>query len=184
MFRKLIVSTAIATVLSGTVAVMTTGRIADGLAQEPGTLTEATYDHMSIHVADFDGALTWYQDILGFELEVAWQVAALDGKRLAYLIKNGTRIELVAADPGAAGFPPPATFAEHFARTGFGHLCFLVDDVDVALAELEARGVATFVRGETYALDGTPYERRVGFVQDPEGNVIEFAEPLRRRSTE
>ena len=50
------------------------------------------------------------------------------------------------------------------------------------LAELAANGVPTFVAGETYALDGTIYERRVGFIQDPEGNVIEYAEPLQIRS--
>ena len=177
MFRK-------ASLLSAVTAATLTAAVvlplaADTSEEQNSHIAAATYDHMSISVADFDGALAWYRDKLGFEIEVAWRVAALDGKRLAYLVKNGTRIELVAADAGSAGLPPAATFAEHFGRTGFGHLCFVVDDVDAALAELEENGVPTFVRAETYALDGTPFERRVGFVQDPEGNVIEFAEPLR-----
>lgn len=159
---------------------------ADMAASVPAPATAETavmtFDHMSINVADFDGAMAWYQDILGFEVDVSWRVEALDGKRLAYLSLGDAVIELVAADAGGAGLPPAQTFQDHFARTGYGHLCFSVDDVDAMLESLEAKGAPVFVMAETYALDGTPYERRVGFIQDPEGNVIEFAEPLRRRA--
>ncbi|MEO1657312.1 MAG: VOC family protein [Pseudomonadota bacterium] len=149
---------------------------------ETTSIEALTFDHMSINVADFDAAMDWYQEKLGFTVDVAWRVEALDGKRLAYLSLGDTVIELVAADEGGMGLAAPESFSEHFGRTGFGHLCFETDDVDGILADLEARGVPTFVRGETYALDGTPYERRVGFIQDLEGNVIEFAEPLRQRA--
>ncbi|MEM9062204.1 MAG: VOC family protein [Pseudomonadota bacterium] len=139
------------------------------------------YDHMSINAGDFDAMLVWYTDVLGLELETAWEVPALDGKRLAYFALNGARVvEIVAADATGTGLRPDATFAQHFGRTGFGHLCFATDDVDATLQRLEARGARIFVAGETYPLDGTDFERRVGFIQDPEGNVIEFGEPLRR----
>ena len=154
-------------------------------ASAPGAATDKTvmaFDHMSINVADFDGAMAWYQDKLGFDVDVSWRVEALDGKRLAYLSYGDAVIELVAADEKGAGLPPAKTFQDHFGRTGYGHLCFSVDDVDGMLTMLEAKGVPVFVSAQTYALDGTPYERRVGFVQDPEGNVIEFAEPLRLRA--
>jgi catechol 2,3-dioxygenase-like lactoylglutathione lyase family enzyme len=154
-------------------------------AAGPAAPTETAaviYDHVSINVADFEKALAWYQTALGFEVETSWRVAALDGKRLAYLTLGAVRIELVEADAGAVMTPVAGSFPEHFARTGYGHLCLSVVDVDAALTELAEKGAPTFVRAETYALDGTPYERRVGFIQDPEGNVIEFAEPLRQRS--
>ncbi|MEL6218428.1 MAG: VOC family protein [Pseudomonadota bacterium] len=137
------------------------------------------FDHISLNVRDFDGMTLWYREVLGFEVEVAWSVAALDGKRLAYLRLADTVLELVEADADGAGLPAPATFREHFARTGYGHLCFAVESVDRVLDALEAAGVPSFVEAATYALDGTVYTRRVGFVQDPEGNVLEFAEPLR-----
>jgi hypothetical protein len=41
--------------------------------------------------------------------------------------------------------------------------------------------VPAFVKAETYPLDGTDFMRRVAFVKDPEGNVVEFGEPLRTR---
>ena len=152
--------------------------------EPPAALETAqiAFDHMSINVADFDAAMGWYQEKLGFVADVSWSVEALDGKRLAYLSLGDTVIELVEADTGGLGLPAAASFQEHFGRTGYGHLCFSVADVDAMLSHLEASGVPTFVSAETYALDGTPYERRVGFIQDPEGNVIEFAEPLRQRA--
>jgi len=42
--------------------------------------------------------------------------------------------------------------------------------------------VTAFVTAETYPLDGTEFERRVAFIHDPEGNVVEFGEPLRKTS--
>lgn len=150
----------------------------DPQASNPVGLTGC--DHMSINAGDFDALLGWYIQVMGLELETAWEVPALGGKRLAYLALNGARVvEIVAADPNGAGLRPDATFAEHFGRTGFGHLCFATDSVDATLAKLEALGAKVFVAAETYPLDGTVYERRVGFVQDPEGNVIEFGELLR-----
>ncbi len=141
------------------------------------------FDHMSINVADFDRAVCWYRDVLGLDLDVSWRVGALAGKQLAYLSLNGCRVvEIVAADKGGDRMRPDQTFGDHFGRTGFGHLCFATENVDATMAELERRGVKAFVKAETYPLDGTEINRRVGFVQDPEGNVIEFGEPLRVRT--
>jgi len=146
------------------------------------TLGLTRFDHMSLNVEDFDKSVTWYTDILGLELEVSWKVGALDGKQLAYLSLNGTRVlELVAADANGTGLKTAKTFQQHFGRTGFGHLCFATDNADRTMQALESRGIQAFVEAQTYPLDGTVYERRVAFINDPEGNVIEFGEPLRIR---
>ncbi len=138
-------------------------------------------DHMSINVADFDRSIEWYSDVLGLDVEVSWRVSALNDKRLAYLRLEGVRVvEIVAADPNGTGLRPAETFGQHFGRTGYGHLCFATESVDQTMAALEARGAEVFVQAETYPLGGTEFERRVAFINDPEGNVIEFGEPLRR----
>ncbi|MEM7745889.1 MAG: VOC family protein [Pseudomonadota bacterium] len=151
---------------------------ATAAASQP--LADSRFDHMSLNVRDFDAMMAWYQRALGFTVAVAWRVDALNGKRLAYLDLGTTRLELVEADSDGIGLPEAADFLDHFARTGYGHLCFAVADVDQVMDDLATAGVPTFVRPETYDLDGTPYRRRVGFMKDPEGNVLEFGEPLIR----
>lgn len=173
MLKHLLAATAAIALLVGAAPAQAQTQTSDHTAPQI-----MSFDHMSINVADFDAAIDWYTSRLGFEVDIAWQVEALDGKRLAYLSLGDTVIELVAADDGGIGLPPASSFADHFARTGYGHLCFEVTSVDAMLYDLRAQGVETFVTAETYPLDGTIYQRRVGFVQDPEGNVIEFAEPL------
>ncbi|WP_250126476.1 hypothetical protein [Chroococcidiopsis sp. CCMEE 29] len=49
-----------------------------------------------------------------------------------------------------------------------------VDSVDAVMAELTRRGIDAFVPAASYENVG----RRVSFIQDPEGNVIEFAQDL------
>ncbi|MEM9030183.1 MAG: VOC family protein [Pseudomonadota bacterium] len=176
--RQLLAGLAAAT---GTVATANTAARASKPQSHPLGLTG--FDHMSVNAIDFDRMLSWYREVLDLELDVSWKVQALDGKRLAYLSLNGSRVvEIVAADENGTGLRPPTSFAQHFGTVGFGHLCFATDDVDRTMAAFAARGVPAFVKAETYPLDGTTYERRVAFVQDPEGNVLEFGEPLRKAS--
>lgn len=168
--------------LAAAIAVTSAGSSFSALAENASTQIDwLRYDHVSIHVADFDGMLRWYQDTLGFKLEVSWRVSALNGKQLAYLSKNGAWIELVSAAPVSSQLPPVKNFEEHFSRIGYGHVCFVTSQIDDVMRELEDHGVPAFVKAETYPLDGTVFERRVAFIQDPEGNVIEFGGPLVER---
>lgn len=147
-----------------------------GPIAKPTVLESMTVDHMEIGVDDFDTMMRWYQDVLGFEIEAIWDVSSI-GATLSYLKKNGFRIEFVKGGSGKLA-APPKDFADHFNRKGFQHLCFKVSSVDGAIAEAEAKGARVLSRGKTYDLEGTPYGRRVGFIVDPEGNVIEFGEAL------
>ena len=140
-----------------------------------GPLAGARADHVMINVADFDRGLAWYTGTLGFSEVVRWTVAGLAGTRLAYLEKNGFKIELTGGPttPATAKLPDPADFAAHFTQRGITHLCFAVPDVDAALAEVNRRGTPTF----SPPIDFPPLGLRVGFVKDPFGNVIEFKGP-------
>ncbi|MEM8875808.1 MAG: VOC family protein [Planctomycetota bacterium] len=139
-------------------------------------LASMKIDHVMVHAADFETSDRWYRETLGFEPVVEWTVDGLDGTRLSYLERNGFLIELVSAPTGdqTAALPTPADFAEHFAQRGFTHLCFLVDDVDATLTELAQRGTPTF----SGPIDFPALGVRVGFIQDPDGNVIEFKGPM------
>jgi catechol 2,3-dioxygenase-like lactoylglutathione lyase family enzyme len=157
-------------VASGLIGCSTTKAV-DG----PSVLGNATADHISVGVDDYEASIAWYRDKLGFEVEKEWTVDGLLGVKLAYLIKNGFRIEILY---GGKGEPvtAPEDFQQHFNRKGFGHLCFYVEDVDLAMSQLNRRGVPTFVPAKDYPVGA---ERRVAFVLDNSGNVIEFAGPLK-----
>ncbi|MEM1445198.1 MAG: VOC family protein [Planctomycetota bacterium] len=139
-------------------------------------LASLKIDHIMVHAVDYDASYRWYQEKLGFEPVVEWTVDGLDGVQLSYLQRNGFLIELVSAPQGerTAQLPRPSDFASHFAQRGFTHLCFLVDDVDATLAALADRGVPTF----SGPIDFPALDVRVGFIQDPDGNVIEFKGPM------
>ena len=57
----------------------------------------------------------------------------------------------------------------------YHHFCLNVADVDATLAELRARDVE--VLGDAIDLDAIG--RRLGFLKDNNGNIIELAAPLR-----
>lgn len=138
-------------------------------------LSSLQADHVMIGVFNFEETIQWYKEKLGFREERRWTVKELPGVQLAYLELNGFRIEVVSSSKGKA-LPIPSDFVEHIAETkGYAHLCFRVDDVDAVMAELNRRGVPTFVPATDYPRGA---ERRVGFIKDNSGNVIELAGPL------
>ena len=144
-----------------------------------GPLGGMRADHVMVNVIDFDRGLEWYTGTLGFAEVVRWTVEGLTGTTLAYLELNGFRIELVSGPTTdlTAKLPRAKDFAGHFAQRGITHLCFEVPDVDAALAEVNRRGTPTF----SPPIDFPALNLRVGFVQDPDGNVIEFKGPLAGR---
>jgi catechol 2,3-dioxygenase len=112
-------------------------------------------DHVWFWVADMDRAVAFYTQVLGLEL------VRRDGDEWAELEAGGTRLALHGARPDSA----PG-----------GTVVFRVDDLVVARAALEARGVAFDHAGE---VDG--YASYALF-RDPFGNglqLIEYAPGVR-----
>jgi methylmalonyl-CoA/ethylmalonyl-CoA epimerase len=93
-------------------------------------------DHIGIVVNNIDDALKTYQDQLGFTLlervEIPEQLV-----EAAFLDAHNGTIELIAPTDSESGT------ARFLANRGEGthHVCFEVDDLPAALAELSARGV-------------------------------------------
>jgi lactoylglutathione lyase/glyoxylase I family protein len=127
------------------------------------------HDHVALRVADFDAALRWYVDKLDFSVDQRWPFGEL---QLAYLSHGSAKLELLAG----AGPQEQEHFAEldaSFAKERIHHLCLAVDDVDAVVAELARRGVG---------LLGEPFEveeigRRLAFLEDNAGNLIELSSP-------
>lgn len=133
-------------------------------------------DHVCIGVQDIEAAIAWYRDILGFEVDHRWSVPELPGFQLAYIQKNGYRIELIDSGEEGSGEPEDLSFDEFLRVRGFSHVCFRVENVDDATVEVEARGVKIDMPPTDFPDNG----RRIAFFRDLDGNYIEFAGPMKR----
>ena len=137
--------------------------------------TKLTADHVCIGVADLDATVAWYQRVLGFEVDIRWTVPELPGFRLAYIKKGDFRIELIDTGEREPATPAPMAFDQFLRVPGFSHLCFRVDDVDLAMEAIEAKGVSA----ELPPTDFPDVGRRVAFFRDVEGNFLELAGPMK-----
>lgn len=136
-------------------------------------LSSMQADHVFIGVDDYEQIKHWYIEKLDFTVDLEWTVDELPGMKLAYLRKGDFRLELIGNDQGSR-IPIPTGFVEHLKNKGFQHLAFRVDSVDAVMTELEKRSIDVFIPAASYPNIG----RRVSFIKDPEGNVIEFVEYL------
>jgi methylmalonyl-CoA/ethylmalonyl-CoA epimerase len=92
-------------------------------------------DHLGIAVPSLAEAVKAYE-ALGFTAQAAEEVPS-EKVRVAFLPVGESRLELLEpTEPGSV----IARFLEK--RSGLHHVCVLVEDIEAALAELRARGVA------------------------------------------
>ncbi len=107
--------------------------------------------HIAIAVEDLDAALAFYRDALGLAVGERREVPA-EGVEIAFLPMGDAELELMRPlDPGN-------TIGRFLEKRGEGihHICMLVDDIEAAVARLEAQGarMAGEVRRHP---DGTRY---------------------------
>lgn len=138
-----------------------------------GPLSSMTADHVALRVPDLERAQRWFVDHLDFRVVHTWPYGEL---RLAYLASandDGFLIELIG---GATATPPPAhaDLGASLTAPGYHHLCLRVASVDATLDELRRRGVT--VVAEPFEL--AAISRRLAFIADPWGHLIELAQVL------
>ena len=118
----------------------------------------ADIHHVSLNVTDTERALGFYRDVLGLALldrpAFAFNGAWLDAG-------NGRQVHLIETDA------VPSDVGQHFA--------FLVDDIDGVVAAVRAAGYS--VPDPKTVQGGVA---RQTFVLDPDGNRVEFNEPMVR----
>lgn len=119
--------------------------------------------HASVNVSGkLDAAGEWYRRVLG--LDGTWR-PEIEGVPGAWFTADAVQIHLVGAPERAAGTIDPSAH----------HVCFGVEDLGAAVAELEAAGVR-YVRGSQ---DHHGVTVAQVFVVDPAGNVVELQEDAR-----
>ncbi|MEL6136163.1 MAG: VOC family protein [Cyanobacteria bacterium J06628_6] len=141
---------------------------------QPDPLAQIRAEHVMISTEDYSGTLGWYEKKLGFQVIHEWTVPEFEGIQLAYLELNGFVIEVVGTPTAFQSTQIPPDLPSALSDRGFGHLAFLAADVDAVAAALEARGVEIVVPPTSFPDAG----RRLIFIQDNNGNYIEFLTPL------
>ena len=136
--------------------------------------------HIAISTGDVDRALSFYRDLLGFELvydqawpqgtQVADNITGLRGSSARQLILRGGNLYVEMFDY-ASPRPRPADPLRPVCDHGITHLCLDVDDLDAEYSRLVAAGV-TF-HAPPQDLGGGV---RTTYARDPDGNVVELQE--------
>ena len=136
--------------------------------------------HTGFTVSDIERSLVFYRDVLGLTLVkrqtgTAPYLATITGF-------EGVRLETAHLQPAAGGSmlellqyvshpAPPTDRATN--RPGNGHLCFKVDDVRAACAELRRRGV-TLISEPAEITAGAHAGGWGVYLRDPDGFTVEL----------
>ena len=145
-----------------------------GISAIPAGLVTAV-DHVGVAVADFEAALAWYRDVLGF-VNTHEEVNEEQGVREAMLAPAG-------ATPGSAmiqvlaPLSESSTIAKFLEKNGPGlqQMAVRVSDIEAVMAHLDAAGVRVLYPEPRR---GTA-DSRINFVhpKDAGGVLLELVEP-------
>jgi catechol 2,3-dioxygenase-like lactoylglutathione lyase family enzyme len=144
-------------------------------------MTLLRMDNVGIVVDDLKAAIAFFAE-LGLELEGEATVEGQSVDRVVGLEGVRSDVAMMRTPDGNGRLElskfhtPPATAAEPNApvnRLGMGRIMFAVDDIDAAVARLQAHGAELV--GEVVQYEDT---YRLCYLRGPEGIVIALAEQL------
>ncbi len=129
-------------------------------------------DHIGVAVKDAADAQAFFEQVLGLPSHGSETVAE-QKVQTVFLPVGDTELELLAA---TAPDSPVAKFIDKRGE-GIQHIAFQVDDLEGALAKLEAKGVALIDRRPRLGAGG----KKIAFLhpKDTYGVLIELCEPAR-----
>ena len=139
------------------------------------TFTLANIDHVGIRVTDRAVSQRFYER-LGFVFDP--DEDSPRGRSIGLVNDAGTRLNLIYN-----GHPPPdgnILMDVPDKWPGYTHAAFIVDDLDALIAWLDREGIP-ITEGPSVFGHG---RRKVCFIRDPDGNVLEFDEILRDEAVE
>jgi lactoylglutathione lyase/glyoxylase I family protein len=131
--------------------------------------------HVAMRVPDFEAAKRWFVEKLDFRVIHEWPYA---DQHLAYVAPptdDAFFVELLGdGDPKPIPKPVYSDLGDSLRLAGYHHFCLNVADIEATVAELRRRGV-TIV---TEPFELPVINRRLAFIADPFGNLIELAQVL------
>jgi len=140
-----------------------------------------SFRHACVVVRDLDIALKFYRDILGLKVS---RIITTEGEYPERAL-NIKRIKLTYVKLRAPGQSKksPEIFELHCwqrpkiaSRKGYNHISFTVKDIDDLYKRLSKSGI-NFISGPLRAPHGYT---KICFAYDPDNNLIEFVEDLKR----
>lgn len=133
-------------------------------------------DHVAIVTKSFEKLTSWYINNLGFKITNQWTLdVLLPGKRLAYLEKDGVKLEIIGNGTMVAEAVYGQNIIEDYMIPGYRHYCISVQDVDAITNDLMGKGVNIVFPATDFSNLGV----RASIVTDCDGNTIEFMAPLK-----
>jgi methylmalonyl-CoA/ethylmalonyl-CoA epimerase len=138
--------------------------------------------HVSISVPDIEEAISWYGEILGFEVHSRFDIAAIPAQG-AFLRRDAHWIELWQVGAGARVPDSRKNPDTDLLGGGTKHVAFRVPDLQSHLSKLVSRGVdiAAVQRDPTEPMQAeidpaAPNARPAfaAFIRDPAGTLIEL----------
>ena len=131
------------------------------------------FEHVGTTSRDLDKTIAFYCDLLGLRLVLRKPQAAGE---LAFLDAGGGMLEVFA--PGAEISPTRDVPPE---EAGMRHVTFAVTELDEMIARLETAGVSIIERPRP--AHNTELIKRVAFVRDPDGIIVELIERAEGRAS-
>ncbi|UWE13794.1 VOC family protein [Actinacidiphila bryophytorum] len=128
--------------------------------------------HVGLRVKDFEAAKDWYIEKLDFRVLHSWEGMNMFWAYLSPAADDDFHIEIMGGPGVEREAPVLDSVHESLAGTGILHFCLEVENVEAALAELTNRGVAVVLP----VIENPDINRKLAFVRDPWGNMIELSE--------
>jgi glyoxylase I family protein len=120
--------------------------------------------HVAIICSDYEVSKRFYTQVLGFSIQGEYYRAERQSWKLDLALNDHYVIELFS-------FPNPPQRVSRPEACGLRHLAFVVDDITLAIADLNSKNVVTEpVRVDEYT------GKRFTFFSDPDGLPLELYE--------
>ena len=123
--------------------------------------------HVAYYISDMPAALTFWHDLLGFDLSYDRKAPNSTDTTVAFLKVNDHQyLELLSGRPSAtsANQPDPKNF--------LSHICFLTDDLEQMRLYLASRGIEVPAHSSRTRTGDLVFS-----ITDPDGTQIEFSQP-------
>jgi len=131
--------------------------------------------HVAVRVPDFQAAKQWYVEKLDFRVIHEWPYADQHLAYVAPATDDDFFVELLGdGTPHPVPKPVYDDLGDSLRLAGYHHFCLNVSDIEATVAELRRRGVNIVTEPFELAV----INRRLAFLSDPWGNLIELAQVL------